>query len=51
MFGVTLPGKELGTTEYYPFPTLPIARETRENLAELKLTLLSILATCGDADV
>ena len=46
--GVTLPGKELGTTEYYPFPTLPIARETRENLADLKLTLLSILATCGD---
>ena len=45
--GVTLPGKEPGTTEYFPFPTLPIARETRENLAELKLTLLSILATCG----
>ena len=39
---------EPGTTDY-PFPTLPIAKETRENLAELKLTLLSILAACGGA--
>lgn len=45
--GVTVPGKESGTRQYYPFPTLPIARETRENLANLKLTLLSLLATCG----
>ena len=45
--GVTLPGVEPGTTDYFPFPTLPIAKETRENLAELKLTLLSILAACG----
>lgn len=45
--GVTLPGKEPGTTTYYPFPTLPIAKETRENLANLKLTILSMLATCG----
>ena len=47
MSGVTLPGEDPGTTTYYPFPTLPIARETRENLADLKLTILSILATCG----
>ena len=45
--GVTLPGQAPGTTTYYPFPTLPIAKETRENLADLKLTILSILATCG----
>ena len=45
--GVTLPGEKAGSTKYYPFPTLPIAKETRENLAELKLTVLSILATCG----
>ena len=45
--GVTLPGLEPGSRRYFPFPTLPIARETRENLAELKLTLLAILATCG----
>ena len=45
--GVTLPGKEPDTTSYYPFPTLPISKETRENLADLKLTILSILSTCG----
>ena len=45
--GVTLPRKDPGTTAYYPFPTLPIAKETRENSANLKLTILSILATCG----
>ena len=45
--GVTLPGSEPGKTDYYPFPTLPIAKETKQNLAELKLTLLAILATCG----
>ena len=45
--GVTLPGSEPETTIYYPFPTLPIAKETRENLADLKLTILSILSTCG----
>ena len=46
--GVTLPGEKPGSTKYYPFPTLPIAKETRENLADLKLTVLSILATCGE---
>ena len=45
--GVTLPGKELGTLQYYPFPTLPIAKETRQNLKDFKLTILSILAACG----
>ena len=47
--GVTLPGLEPESpTRYFPFPTLPIAKETRENPAELKLTVLSILTTCGD---
>ena len=46
--GVTLPGEDPGTTTYYPFPTLPIARETTENLADLKLTIIFILATCGE---
>ena len=31
--------------KFYPFPTLCIASETRENLAQLKLTILSILST------
>ena len=43
--GVTLPGREPGTKQYFPFPTLPIAKESRVNLAELKLTILAILAT------
>ena len=42
--GVTINGK------YRPFPTLPIARESRANLAKLKLTILNILAVCGDVD-
>jgi hypothetical protein len=33
--------------EYYPLPTISINSETRSNLAELKLTLLSLLATCS----
>ena len=33
--------------EYYPFPTVNISSETRVNLAELKLTILSLLAVCG----
>lgn len=39
--GVTVGG------EYYPLPTLSINSETRTNLAELKLTLLSLLAACS----
>lgn len=46
--GVTLPGKTPGTTENFPFPTLPISKETRQNLTELKVTILAILATCGN---
>lgn len=41
MAGITVCG------EYYPLPTLSINSETRSNLAELKLTLLSLLATCS----
>ena len=37
--------------EFYPLPTLPISRETRENLASLKLTVLELLATCGEVTV
>ena len=37
--GVTVPSPLPGARQYFPFPTLPIARETRENLADLKLTL------------
>ena len=33
--------------EFLPFPTLNISSETRQNLAELKLTVLSMLAVCG----
>ena len=40
--GVTIGGS------YYPLPTLQISSETRTNLAELKLTILSLLALCGD---
>ena len=29
------------------FPTLPITSESKENLAQLKLAILNILATCG----
>jgi hypothetical protein len=37
--------------EYYPLPTLPISSETREDLAALKLTVLELLATCGEVTV
>ena len=33
--------------QFYPFPTLNISSETRQNLAELKLTVLNFLAVCG----
>ena len=41
MAGITVGG------EYYSLPTLSINSETRFNLAELKLTLLLLLATCS----
>lgn len=31
--------------KFYPFPTLSISSETRENLSQLKLTVLAILST------
>ena len=37
--GVSIDGK------FFPFPTLSLASETRENLAQLKLTVLAILST------
>ena len=37
--------------EFYPLPTLPISQETRENLASLKLTILELLAACGEVTV
>lgn len=40
--GCTIDGK------YRAFPTLPIASETRENLASLKLTVLSILSVVSN---
>ena len=40
--GISLQG------EFFPLPTLPISSETRENLAALKLTVLEVLATCGN---
>ena len=33
--------------QFFPFPTINISSETRQNLAELKLTMLTILAVCG----
>ena len=33
--------------QFYPFPTVNISSETRQNLAELKITILNILAVCG----
>ena len=42
--GVTINGK------FRAFPTLPIASESKENLAQLKLAILNILATCGGVD-
>ena len=39
--GITISG------EYYPFPTMSIASETRKNLADLKMTILNILSVCG----
>jgi hypothetical protein len=40
--GITVGG------EYFPLPTLSINSETRSNLGELKLTLLSLLSACSD---
>lgn len=40
--GITISGN------YYPFPTMPIASETRKNLADLKMTILNILSVCGN---
>ena len=40
--GITVGG------EYFLLPTLSINSETRSNLAELKLTLLSLLSACSD---
>ena len=42
--GVTINGK------FRVFPTLPIASESKENLAQLKLAILNILETCGGVD-
>ena len=42
--GLTINGK------FRAFPTLPIASESKENLVELKLAILNILATCGGVD-
>ena len=42
--GITIDGK------YRAFPTLPISSESRANLAKLKLTVLNILAVCGEVD-
>ena len=42
--GVTISGK------FRAFPTLPITNESKENLAQLKLAILNILATCGGVD-
>ena len=39
--GVNIKGK------FYPFSTLKISSETRSNLADLKLTILQLLAVCG----
>ena len=41
MQGVTIKGS------YYPLPTLQISSETRSNLAELKLTILSLMSVCS----
>ena len=42
--GVTINGK------FRAFPTLPIASESKENLAKAKLAILNILATCSGVD-
>ena len=42
--GVTINGK------FRAFPTLPIASESKENLAQVKLAILNILATCSGVD-
>jgi len=42
--GVTINGK------FRAFPTLPIASESKQNLAKLKLAVLNILATCSGVD-
>ena len=36
--------------KFRAFPTLPIASEKKENLAQLKLAILNILATCDGID-
>ena len=40
--GITINGK------FRPLPTLPVASECRENLAALKVAVLSIMAACND---
>ena len=42
--GVTTNGK------FRAFPTLHIATDSKENLAQLKLAILNILAICGGVD-
>ena len=41
---VTINGK------FRVFPTLPINNQSKENLAQLNLAILNILATCGGVD-
>ena len=36
--------------KFRAFSTLPIASESKENLAQLKFAILNILATCGNVD-
>ena len=45
--GYSVAGIKVGGS-YFPLPTLSINSETRSNLAELKLTLLSLLSVCSD---
>ena len=45
--GYSVAGITVGGS-YFPLPTLSINSETRSNLAELKLTLLSLLSVCSD---
>ena len=33
--------------KYFAFPTLSLSRETRTNLASLKVTVMNILSVCG----
>ena len=43
--GITIKGK------FYPLPTLSISSETRNNLADLKLTILQMLSVIGGVSV